>query len=52
MADLKLIEETGTSGKDLIPVTMRMHSADNCNISILGAAIFKLCGMINQAMRE
>ena len=45
LVGLELIEKTGMSRRDLIPVTMRMRSADNRNISILGAVIIKLCGM-------
>ena len=45
LVGLELIEKTGMSRRDLIPFTMRMHSADNRNISILTAVIFKLCGM-------
>jgi len=45
LVGLELIEKTGMSRRNLIPVTMRMHSADNRNISILGAVIFRLCGM-------
>jgi len=44
LVGLRLIEKTGMSRRDLIPVTMRMHSADNHNISILDAVIFRLCG--------
>jgi len=45
LVGLELIEKTGMSRWDLIPVTLRMRSADNRNISILGAVIFSLCGM-------
>jgi len=42
LVGLELIENTGMSRRHLIPVTMRMLSADNHNISILGAVIFRL----------
>ena len=34
LAGSKLIEELKLSSKDLIPVSMQMHSADNCDIPI------------------
>ena len=37
LAGFKLIEKLKLSGKDLIPVNMQMHSADNHDISILGS---------------
>ena len=44
LAGFKLVEKLGLSSKDLIPVNMRMHSADNHNIPILGAIILRLSG--------
>ena len=44
LAGFKLVEKLGLSSKDLIPVNMRMHSSDNCDIPILGATILRLSG--------
>ena len=44
LAGFKLLEKLKLSSKDLIPVNMQMHSADNHDISILGAVIFRLSG--------
>ena len=44
LAGSKLIEKLKLSSKDLIPVNMQMHSADNCDIPILGAIILRLSG--------
>ena len=44
LAGFELIEKLGLSNKDLISVNMRMHSADNCDIPILGAIILRLSG--------
>jgi len=45
LVGLELIENMVMSRRDLIPGTIRMRSADNRSISILGAVIFRLCGM-------
>ena len=44
LVGFKLVEKLGLSSKDLIPVNMRMHSADNRDIPILGAPILRLSG--------
>ena len=44
LAGFKLIGKLILSSKDLIPVDMRMHSADNHVIAILGAVILTLSG--------
>ena len=44
LAGFRLIEQLGLSNKDLISVNMRMHSADNHDIPILGASILRLSG--------
>ena len=44
LAGFKFIEKLKLSSKDLIPVNMQMHSADNHDISILGAVILRLSG--------
>ena len=44
LVGFKLVEKFGLSSKDLIPVNMRMHSADNRDIPILGATILRLSG--------
>ena len=44
LAGSKLIEKLKLSSKDLIPVNMQMHSADNRDILILGAIILRLSG--------
>ena len=47
LVGLELMKKLGLSSDDLIPVNMQMHSADNRNIPVLGAAILKLSG-VNQ----
>ena len=44
LAGSKLIEELKLPSKDLIPVSMQMHSADYHDIPILGAVILMLSG--------
>ena len=44
LAGSKLIEELKLPSKDLITVSMQMHSADNRDIPILGAVILMLSG--------
>ena len=44
LAGFELFEKLGLSNNDLIPVNMRMHSADNRDIPILGAIILRLSG--------
>ena len=45
LAGLSLVERLGLSSRDLIPVVMQMHSVDNHNIPVLGAAILRLSGV-------
>ena len=44
LAGFKFIEKLKLSSKDLIPIKMQMHSADNHDILILGAVILRLSG--------
>ena len=44
LAGMKLMHRLGMTKKDLIPVNMRMHAANNKSIQILGAIILKLHG--------
>ena len=44
LAGIKAINRLGVTSKDLIPVTMRMHAANNAGINILGAVILRLSG--------
>ena len=44
LAGLRAVRQLGLTEKDLIPVSMRMHAANNNNIKILGAAIIRFSG--------
>jgi hypothetical protein len=44
LASIKMINSLGLTTADLIPVTMRMHAANNGGINILGAAILRFAG--------
>ena len=44
LAGFKVVKKLGLSTKDLIPVTLKMHAADNRDIKILGATILRLSG--------
>ena len=44
LASLKVIERLGLCKSDLIPVSMKMHAANNNGINILGAAIIRFTG--------
>ena len=44
LAGIKVLYRLGLSEKHLIPVTMKMHAANNKGIRILGAAIFCFSG--------
>ena len=44
LAGIKVIHRLGLSENDLIPVTMKMHAANNKGIIILGAVIMRLSG--------
>ncbi|XP_064403513.1 uncharacterized protein LOC135348996 [Halichondria panicea] len=46
LAGLKIVKKLGLSTKDLIPVALKMHAADNHDIRILGATILRLSGTI------
>ena len=44
LAGFKIVKKLGLSTRDLIPVNIKMHAADNHNIRILGATILRLSG--------
>ena len=44
LAGFKVVKKLGLSTKDLIPVSLKMHAADNHDIQILGATILRLSG--------
>ena len=44
LAGFKIVKKLGLSTKDLIPVDLKMHAADNHDINILGATILRLSG--------
>lgn len=44
LASMKVIRRLGLHEDDLIPVTMRMHAANNNGIKILGAVILRFSG--------
>ncbi len=44
LAGIKIIYRLGLRKRDLIPVDMKMHAANNKGISILGAVIMRLSG--------
>lgn len=44
LASMKVIRHLGLCEDDLIPVTMRMHTANNNGIKIVGAVILKFSG--------
>ena len=44
LASIKVIRRLGLCENDLIPVTMRMHAANNKGIKILGAVILRFSG--------
>ena len=44
LAGMKAISGLGFKTKDLIPVTMRMHAANNKGIKIIGAIILRISG--------
>ena len=45
LVGLKIVKKLGLSTKELIPVDLKMHAADNHNIHILGATILRLSGV-------
>ena len=47
LASIKVINRLGLKREDLIPVTMKMHAANNKGITILGAAILRFSGKDN-----
>ena len=47
LAGLKVIQRLRLTAKDLIPVRLKMHAADNHAIKILGATILRLSGKDN-----
>ena len=44
LAGLTVVKKLGLSARDLIPVNMEMHAANDNNIRILGATILRLSG--------
>lgn len=44
LAGIKVLHRLGISERHLIPVTMKMHAANNVGIKILGAVILRLSG--------
>ena len=48
LTGIKVIHRLGLLQTDLIPVTMKMHAANNKGIKILGAAILRLTGRDSQ----
>lgn len=44
LAGYKVVKQLGLSTKDLIPVDLRMHAADNHDIQLLGVTILRLSG--------
>ena len=47
LAGMKVLHRLGLRESDLIPVTLRMHAANNNGIKILGAAILRFSGQSN-----
>ena len=47
LAGISTIHRLGMTRKDLIPVTLQMHAANNAKIAILGAAILQFSGQSN-----
>ena len=45
LAGIKAVRHLGLTEKDLIPVSMKMHAANNKGIKILGAAIVRYSGL-------
>ena len=45
LAGVKILKPLGLTTKDLIPVTMKMHAANNNGIKILGAVIIEFSGL-------
>ena len=52
LAGLKIVKKLGLSTRDLIPVNIKMHAADNHDIRILGAAILRLSGENNKGEEQ
>ena len=48
LAGLKIVKKLGLSTRDLIPVNIKMHAADNHDIRILGATILRRSGKNNK----
>ena len=44
LAGVKVVKKLGLTTEDLIPVSLKMHAADNHDINILGAIILRLSG--------
>ena len=52
LAGLKVIKKLGLSIRDLIPVDVEMHAANNNHIRILGATILRLAGKDNKGEKQ
>ena len=44
LAGIKIANRLGFSERNLIPVTLKMHAANNRNIKILGACVLRFSG--------
>ena len=44
LAGIKVLTRLGMSTADLIPVSMKMHAANNNAINIIGAVVLRFCG--------
>ena len=52
LAGLKIVKKLGLSTRDLIPVNIKMHAADNHDIRILSATILRLSGKNNKGEEQ
>ena len=52
LAGLKIVKKLGLSTRDLIPINIKMHAADNHDICILGATILRLSGKNNKGEEQ
>ena len=52
LVGLKIVKKLGLSTRDLIPVNIKMHAANNHDIRILGAAILRLSGENNKGEEQ
>ena len=52
LAGMKVIHRLGLNESDLIPVSLRMHAANNNGIKILGAAVLRFSGQSSSGETE